>query len=171
MALFTILTDPARRALSTVPGDAANGVRLPCAALLVADQLADSDAQKAIGLDYVKTYTGKYGGDVSTFGGHAYDALFLAVEALTSVGGTDKAKVRDAIEATKNFVGVDGIFNMSAIRSHGIEPEFFQNAGGIKTGTGNTCIKANPRVIIAAGAPLLLVGAAPSADFLSLCLA
>ncbi|MDH3377997.1 MAG: ABC transporter substrate-binding protein, partial [Gammaproteobacteria bacterium] len=62
-------------------GDAANGVRLPCAALLVADQLADDDPQKSIGLEYIKTYTEKYGGDISTFGGHAYDALFLAVEA------------------------------------------------------------------------------------------
>ena len=107
-------------------GDSANGVRLPCAALLVADQLADSDAQKIVGLDYIKTYTGKYGGDVSTFGGHAYDALFLAVEALTRVGGTDKAKVRDAIEATKDFVGVDGIFNMSESDHMGLSLSSFK---------------------------------------------
>ena len=90
-------------------GDAANGVRLPCAALLVADQLPDSDPQKQSGLDYTATYTGKYGDDVSAFGGHAYDALLIAVEALKKAGSTDKASVRDAIESTSNLVGVDGI--------------------------------------------------------------
>ena len=107
-------------------GDAANGVRLPCAALLVADQLADDDPQKSIGLEYIKTYTEKYGGDISTFGGHAYDALFLAVEALSRAGSTDKAKVRDAIEAIKNFVGVDGIFNMSETDHMGLSLNSFK---------------------------------------------
>ncbi len=107
-------------------GDAANGVRLPCAALLVADQLPDSDPQKQIGLDYVATYTGKYGGDISTFGGHAYDALQIAVNALTKAGTTDKAKVRDQIEATQSFIGVDGIFNMSASDHMGLSLDSFK---------------------------------------------
>jgi len=107
-------------------GGAANGVRLPCAALLVADQLTDDDPQKSVGLEYIKTYTGKYGGDISTFGGHAYDALFLAVEALNRVGSTDKAQVRDAIEATADFVGVDGIFNMSETDHMGLSLNSFK---------------------------------------------
>ncbi|MDJ0955599.1 MAG: ABC transporter substrate-binding protein [Arenicellales bacterium] len=107
-------------------GDAANGVRLPCAALLVADQLPDDDPQKTIGMDYIKAYTDKYGSDVSTFGGHAYDALFIAVEALTKAGTTDKAKVRDAIEATENFIGVDGIFNMSESDHMGLSLDSFK---------------------------------------------
>jgi len=107
-------------------GDAANGVRLPCAALLVVDQLPDGDPQKKVGLDYIAAYTGKYGGDVSTFGGHAYDALHIAANALTRVGSTDKATVRDAIEATKNFVGVDGIFTMSPEDHMGLSLESFK---------------------------------------------
>ncbi len=107
-------------------GAAANGVRLPCAALLVANQLPDNDPQKKIGLDYIATYTGKYGGDISTFGGHAYDALLIAVNALTEVGSADKAKVRDAIEATSNFVGADGIFNMSSTNHMGLKLDSFK---------------------------------------------
>jgi hypothetical protein len=42
------------------------------------------------------------------FGGHAYDGLMIAVDAIKRAGGTDKAKVRDAIEATKGFVGTGG---------------------------------------------------------------
>jgi branched-chain amino acid transport system substrate-binding protein len=93
-------------------GDAANGVRLPAAALLVPDKLADSDPQKPVLLAYKKAYEAKYG-DVSTFGGHAYDALFIAVEAIGRAGTTNKAKVRDEIEKTKGFAGTAGIFNMS----------------------------------------------------------
>jgi len=93
-------------------GDAAEGVRLPAAALLVADKLPDSDPQKEVLVAY-KTKFEKDHGDVSTFGGHAYDGLFMAVEAMQRAGSTDKAKVRDEIEKTKGFVGTGGIFSMS----------------------------------------------------------
>ncbi|MCB1904100.1 MAG: ABC transporter substrate-binding protein [Gammaproteobacteria bacterium] len=93
-------------------GDAAEGVRLPAAALLVAEQLPDSDPQKAVLLSYKNKFEAKYG-DVSTFGGHAYDGLFMALEAIDRANSTDKAKVRDEIEKTTGFVGTGGIFNMS----------------------------------------------------------
>ena len=37
----------------------------------------------------------------------------IVVDAIKKAGGTDKAKVRDAIEATHGFMGIDGEFNMS----------------------------------------------------------
>ena len=94
-------------------GPAAEGVRLPALALLVADTLPANDPQKAVVTAYKKAYEQKYKSDVSTFGAHAYDGLYLAVNAIKAAGTTDKAKVRDALEASKNFVGVDGVFNMS----------------------------------------------------------
>jgi branched-chain amino acid transport system substrate-binding protein len=94
-------------------GEAAEGVRLPCAALLVADQLPEDDPQKAVASAYAAAYTEATGEPVSTFGGHAYDALHLMVAAIERAGSTDKAAVRDAIETTDGFVGVDGIFTMS----------------------------------------------------------
>ena len=93
-------------------GAAAEGVRLPAAALLVPEKLADTDPQKPALLAYTRKYEAAHG-DVSTFGGHAYDALFLAVEAIKRAGTTDKAKVRDEIEKTQGFPGTAGIFNMS----------------------------------------------------------
>jgi len=105
---------------------AAEGARLPCAALIVADQLPDNDPQKAVGLAYTKAYGDKYGEAISTFGGHAYDGLFLIVEAIKRAGSTDKAAVRDEIEKTKNFVGVDGIFSMSADDHMGLDLAAFK---------------------------------------------
>ncbi|MGB7551761.1 MAG: ABC transporter substrate-binding protein [Chromatiaceae bacterium] len=93
-------------------GAAAEGVRLPAAALLVPEKLADTDPQKPALLAYTRKYEAAHG-DVSTFGGHAYDALFIAVEAIKRAGTTDKAKVRDEIEKTQGFPGTAGIFNMS----------------------------------------------------------
>ncbi len=94
-------------------GKAAEGVRLPAAALLVADKLPDSDPQKPILLAYKSKYEAAHG-DVSTFGGHAYDGLMIAVEAVIRAKTTDKAKVRDEIERTQGFIGTGGVFSMSA---------------------------------------------------------
>lgn len=106
-------------------GPAAEGVRLPAAALLISDKLAANDPQKAVTEGYTKAYAAKWKSDVSTFGGHAYDGLMLAVDAIKRAGGTDKAKVRDAIEATKGFVGTGGKVNMSATDHMGLDLSAF----------------------------------------------
>jgi branched-chain amino acid transport system substrate-binding protein len=107
-------------------GKAAEGVRLPAAALLVADVLPASDPQKAVALGYRTAYTQKYKEDISAFGGHAFDGLMIAVEAIKKAGSTDKAKVRDAIEATKGFVGTGGVVNMSATDHMGLDLSAFR---------------------------------------------
>ena len=86
-------------------GAAAEGVRLPAAAILVPDQLPDSDPQKAVENAYVALYKSKTGEDVSTFGGHAADAFTIWKAAVQRAGSTDKAKVRDEIEKTSGFTG------------------------------------------------------------------
>jgi len=92
---------------------AAEGVRLPAAAILVAEQLSDNDPQKPVVVSYKKTYESKTGSSVSTFGGHAYDGLQIAVAAMVRAGSTDKAKVRDEIEKTAGYIGTGGIVHMS----------------------------------------------------------
>jgi branched-chain amino acid transport system substrate-binding protein len=107
-------------------GDAAEGVRLPAAALLVADILPAADPQKPIVVAYARDYEGKYKSDVSTFGGHAYDGLMLVVEATKRAGGADKAKVRDALEGTRGYVGTGGVVNMSATDHMGLDLTAFR---------------------------------------------
>lgn len=107
-------------------GGAAEGVRLPAAALLVADILPANDPQKPVVTAYAHDYTARYKSDVSTFGGHAYDALMIAVEAIKRAGGTDKAKVRDEIEKTKGLMGTGGQFNMSPTDHMGLDLSAFR---------------------------------------------
>jgi branched-chain amino acid transport system substrate-binding protein len=106
-------------------GDAAEGVRLPAAALLVADQLPDSDPQKAVLLSYKSKFEAAHG-PVSTFGGHAYDGLFIALEAIDRADSLDKEKVRDEIEKTSGFIGTGGVFNMSASDHLGLGIDAFK---------------------------------------------
>ncbi len=107
-------------------GAAAEGVRLPAAALIVADALPASDPQKPVVTGYAKAYSEAFKSEVSTFGGHAYDALMIYADAVKRAGTTDKAKVRDAIEATKGFVGTGGVVNMSATDHMGLDLSAFR---------------------------------------------
>jgi branched-chain amino acid transport system substrate-binding protein len=107
-------------------GDAAEGVRLPAAALLVAETLPENDAQKKVVLAYKRDYETRFKQEVSTFGGHAYDGLMLALEAIRRAGSTDKAKVRDALESIRGYMGTAGVVNMSAQDHMGLDLTAFR---------------------------------------------
>jgi branched-chain amino acid transport system substrate-binding protein len=107
-------------------GEAANGVRLPAAALLLAEKLADNDPQKPVVVAYKQAYEKATGQPVSTFGGHAYDGFFLLIEAMKRAGGADPQKVRDEIEKTKGFIGTAGIVNMSPTDHLGLDLSSFK---------------------------------------------
>jgi len=107
-------------------GDAAEGVRLPAAALLVAETLPGSDPQKKVVVDYSREYAARFKSDVSTFGGHAYDGLMLAVEAIRRAGSTDKNAVRTALEGVRGYIGTGGVVNMSAQDHMGLDVSAFR---------------------------------------------
>lgn len=107
-------------------GPAAEGVRLPSPAQLIPEKLPANDPQKPVVSAYAQAYKTAYKTDVSTFGGYAYDGLMLAVDAIKRAGSTDKAKVRDALEATKGFVATSGTFNMSPTDHMGLDLSAFR---------------------------------------------
>jgi branched-chain amino acid transport system substrate-binding protein len=107
-------------------GPAADGVRLPAAALLVAEKLPDGDPQKPVAVAYTRAYQQKTGQPVSTFGGHAYDGLMIFTEAAKRAGSFDRAKVRDEIEKTRNFIGTGGVVNMSPTDHLGLDLSAFR---------------------------------------------
>ena len=105
---------------------AAEGILFPAGRLLVAGDLPDSHPQKKLLAAYKKNYEALYKEDVSTFGGHAYDAFMVVVEGIKKAGGTDRDKVRDAIEKLQGFVGTAGIFNYSATDHTGLDLNAFE---------------------------------------------
>ena len=106
-------------------GAAADGVIFPAGRLLVAETLSDKNPQKAVLVDYKKKYEAKFKEDVSTFGGHAYDAFLILTKAIEKAGA-DKEKVRTAIETTRGLVGTAGVFNFSAEDHNGLDKNAFE---------------------------------------------
>lgn len=107
-------------------GAAAEGVRLPSPALLIAEALPANDPQKAVVTGYFKAYRDRFKEEPSTFGGYAYDALMLSVDAIKRAGSTDGEKVRAALEQTKGYVGVTGVFNLSSSDHMGLDLSAFR---------------------------------------------
>lgn len=105
-------------------GIAAEGVIFPASRIIVADQLPDKHPQKTVVLAYKKAYETKYTEDVSTFGGHAYDALMILARAIRE-GGYDREKVRNSIERIKGFIGTAGTFAFSPTDHNGLDIESF----------------------------------------------
>lgn len=101
-------------------GPASNGVTFPVGKLLVASSLPDSDPQKKVLNDYSAAYQKAYGKAPSTFGGHAWDAFWLAVKAMEKAGPNASA-IRDQFEQIKDFVGITGVFSFSAQDHNGLD--------------------------------------------------
>ena len=114
----------ASKAFLDLTGDAAEGMRLPVTGVLIADQLP-AGPQRAVLEGFIADYSAKYGSEPSAFAGHAYDGLYLMVEAIKRAGTIDKAAVRDALEATQGFVGITGEFNFSAADHMGLSLDAF----------------------------------------------
>lgn len=111
-------------------GNACEGLILPAGPILVADQLPTDNPMRATGLDYTQKYEAQYGkGSVSGFGGHMNDAGALVAAAIPKAlaggakPGTEgfRQALRDALENSKDVVGVHGVFNMSAKDHSGLD--------------------------------------------------
>jgi branched-chain amino acid transport system substrate-binding protein len=107
-------------------GEAANGVRLPAAALLVAERLPDNDPQKPVAVAYKRAFEARWNQPVSTFGGHAYDALMILVQAMERATTLDAKTIRDEIVRTRGFMGTAGIFNLSPTDHMGLDLAAFK---------------------------------------------
>lgn len=103
-------------------GQAAEGNRMPATKLLVADELPDSDPQKALIQEFIRLYTEK-GYDkqfpINTHSGYAWDAIMLVVEGIKNAG-TEPQALRTAIEQTKNHIGLSGIYSLTPEDHNGL---------------------------------------------------
>lgn len=112
------------QAMIDAGGKDVEGVEFPNDPSIVSDQLPVSDPRKQILMDFAAKYEAKTGRPLSAFAAHAITLIPMYVEGLKA-GGTDKAKVRDAIEGLKNFVGSEGTFNYSPTDHLGLSLDSF----------------------------------------------
>lgn len=106
-------------------GEAAEGLMLPAGRLIVAEQIPDDHPQKAELLKYKKLYEDRYDGEVSTFGGHGWDAVKILVAAIEKAGSDDPAAITNAIEQVTGLVGTAGVFNFSPEDHNGLDASAF----------------------------------------------
>jgi branched-chain amino acid transport system substrate-binding protein len=104
-------------------GKAAAGDRMPATKLMAVGQLADKDPQKKVIQEFIKLYTdAQYDKQfpINTHSGYAWDAIYIVTNAMKKAG-TDPKALRAAIEGTKGYVGVSGIYNLTPEDHNGLD--------------------------------------------------
>ena len=107
-------------------GPAAEGIMLPAGDLIVADQLPERDSRKALLTGYARQYQQTFKSDVSTFGGHGWDALGMVAKAVEMAGSDKPAAIRENLEKITGFPGVGGVFSFSAANHDGLDENAFE---------------------------------------------
>jgi branched-chain amino acid transport system substrate-binding protein len=112
-------------------GSAADGVELPCSALIIAEEVPADNPQKQIFMDFKTTYEKATGQPISTFAGHGWDALNMVLDALKSLPDglpldQQRQQVRDYLE-TKivKWPGTAGIFTITPDDHYGLTADSF----------------------------------------------
>jgi branched-chain amino acid transport system substrate-binding protein len=104
-------------------GAASDGSMMPSTKLMAWEQLPDSDPQKNVIKDFVHLYTDVNNFDkqfpINTHSGYAWDAIYMVANAMKKAG-TEPDKLRDAIEQTKDYVGISGIYNLTPEDHNGL---------------------------------------------------
>jgi len=105
-------------------GKASEGDRMPATKLMVGDALPEADPQKKVILEFIRLYQDVYKHDkdfpINTHSGYAWDAITIVANAMKKAG-TDPKALRAAIEQTKGYVGVSGVYNLTAEDHNGLD--------------------------------------------------
>lgn len=112
-----------------VGGKDLDGAYMTVAPVLVAEQLPEGNLSRPSAIDYVRRYESRHGaGSRSLFGASAWSALMF-LDATVPVAlkqarpGTAefRAALRDALEAMRDVVTPEGVFNMSDKDHNGVD--------------------------------------------------
>jgi len=115
----------------TVGGQALEGTEMPCSAVIIAEDIPADHPQKETFMDFKAAYEEYTGDPVSTFGGHAWDALYWVIEALESLPEglsleEQRLAVRDYFETNiVDWPGTAGMFNVSPDDHYGLDASSF----------------------------------------------
>jgi branched-chain amino acid transport system substrate-binding protein len=103
----------------------AEGILLPASRLIVEGQLPANHPQKPVLAAYIRDYEARFKQPISTFGGHAYDAVMLLAQAIRTAKSAEPAAIRDALEKIRGFQGTAGTFAFSPEDHAGLTEEAF----------------------------------------------
>ena len=104
-------------------GDSAANLLLVSVKFPVGADLPDSDPQKAKIAALTKAFEARFKRKPNQFAAQTYDAIYLVRLAIERAGGTDRSKVRAALEGIQGWQGVGGTFNFSKDRHSGLSKD------------------------------------------------
>ena len=109
-------------------GKSVDGAVMAASLMLVLPEMPDSNPSKKVALDYIAAYEKMYGTKPATFGANVYDAGLLLQKAVPIAAakarpGTPefRSALRDALEQTRELVGTQGVYNMTAADHSGFD--------------------------------------------------
>src|SRR6185369_12297081 len=101
-------------------GKKVDGALMAAGAMIVVDEVANSNPSKKVAQDYIAAYEKIYGIKPATFGANVYDAGLLLQKAIPEAAkkakpGTPEFRIalRDALENVKELVGTQGVYTMT----------------------------------------------------------
>jgi branched-chain amino acid transport system substrate-binding protein len=112
----------ASQAFVTGAGAASEGVTIFAGKILAPEAYGSGSEGFTVATGFIDRYTKAYGeAPTNTFAGHAYDGLYLVVEAMKRLPeGFTSADLRDEIEKTNGWQGIGGIFTFSPTDHNGM---------------------------------------------------
>jgi branched-chain amino acid transport system substrate-binding protein len=111
----------ARKEFPTGAGDAAEGFEFGTGKSLLPETWGTDTEEYKVVSDFASRYQRAYTDAPDIFAGHAYDAINILAAALKATNGdTDPAKLRDAVEQTKDLIGFGGKFTFSPTDHNGL---------------------------------------------------
>ena len=110
-------------------GKKVEGTILAASLMLVLPEIADSNPSKKVASDYIAAYEKLNGSKPATFGANVFDAGLLLEQAIpvAAKGGAKpgtkefRAALRTALENSKNVIGTQGVYNMTAADHSGFD--------------------------------------------------
>lgn len=111
-----------------IGGAKVEGTVLAAGGMLVFDEMNDANPVKSVAARYMRAYEKVYGGRPATFGANTYDSGILLQYAIPDAlkkgtPGSEAFRValRDSLEAQKEIVGCQGIFNITPANHNGMD--------------------------------------------------
>ncbi len=108
--------------------DKVEGTVLAAGPMLVLDDVPDANPTKKVALAYIDAYEKKFGQKPATFGANVWDGWLLLERAIPIAAraakpGTEafRAALRDALESSREVVGTQGVFTMTAQNHNGMD--------------------------------------------------
>ena len=112
----------------TLGRDKVEGTVLAAGPMLVIDDIAESNPTRRVARAYIAAYEQRYGAKPATFGANVWDGWLLLERAIPVALGAARpgtaafrGALRDALESTREVVGTQGVFNMSAGNHNGMD--------------------------------------------------